>query len=138
MRSILLGWALSLSLLAMPATAQSFPKLAGNPVVDQADIIPAAEEAALNTQFLDLEKRTGHQLVVATVSDLGFLEMGKPLDLEDAGEPPLDPTQGMVDEHILTRHLELEIHHRGPARRGRDRLHVIQRRGRQRAAVTGA
>lgn len=59
-----------LLLLAAPATAQSFPKLAGNPVVDQADIIPAGEEAALNTQLLELEKKTGHQLVVATVSDL--------------------------------------------------------------------
>nr|WP_188237748.1 TPM domain-containing protein [Sphingopyxis sp. LK2115] len=57
-------------LFAVPATAQTFPKLAGQPVVDQADIIPAAEEAALNAQLLDLEKRTGHQLVVATVSDL--------------------------------------------------------------------
>ncbi|WP_411339349.1 TPM domain-containing protein [Sphingopyxis sp. J-6] len=59
-----------MSLMAAPASAQTFPKLAGNPVVDQADIIPAAEEAALNTQLLDLEKTTGHQLVVATVSDL--------------------------------------------------------------------
>lgn len=55
---------------AAPATAQTFPKLAGNPVVDQADIIPVGEEAALNTQLLELEKKTGHQLVVATVSDL--------------------------------------------------------------------
>ena len=70
MRSLLLGWALGLSLLAAPATAQTFPKLAGNPVVDQADIIPAAEEAALNTQLLELEKRTGHQFVVATIKDL--------------------------------------------------------------------
>ncbi len=59
-----------LLLFAAPAAAQSFPKLAGSPVVDQADIIPAAEEAALNAQILDLEKRTGHQLVVATVKDL--------------------------------------------------------------------
>ena len=59
-----------LLILAGPAAAQTFPKLAGNPVVDQADIIPAAEEAALNAQLLDLEKTTGHQLVVATVSDL--------------------------------------------------------------------
>lgn len=59
-----------LLLLGGPVAAQTFPKLAGNPVVDQADIIPAAEEAALNTQLLDLEKTTGHQLVVATVNDL--------------------------------------------------------------------
>ena len=59
-----------LLLTAAPATAQTFPKLAGNPVVDQADIIPAAEETALNTQLLELQQKTGHQLVVATVSDL--------------------------------------------------------------------
>nr|WP_243853778.1 TPM domain-containing protein [Sphingopyxis panaciterrae] len=59
-----------LLLTAAPALAQTFPKLAGNPVVDQADIIPVAEEAALNTQLLELEKTTGHQLVVATISDL--------------------------------------------------------------------
>lgn len=59
-----------LLLTAAPAAAQTFPKLAGNPVVDQADIIPAAEEAALNTQLLELQQRTGHQLVVATVGDL--------------------------------------------------------------------
>lgn len=69
MRSILLGWALGLSLLAAPATAQTFPKLTGR-VVDQADIIPPAEEAALNAQLEQLETTTGHQLVVATVSDL--------------------------------------------------------------------
>src|SRR3546814_14220720 len=59
-----------LLLTAAPATAQTFPKLAGNPVVDQAAIIPAAEETALNTQLLELQQKTGHKLVVATVSDL--------------------------------------------------------------------
>ena len=59
-----------LLLTAAPAAAQSFPKLAGNPVVDQADIIPAPAEAALNAQLRDLQQKTGHQLVVATVNDL--------------------------------------------------------------------
>ena len=70
MRSLSAALLTGLLLTAAPATAQTFPKLAGNPVVDQADIIPAGEEAALNTQLLELEKKTGHQLVVATVSDL--------------------------------------------------------------------
>ncbi|MBJ7439994.1 MAG: TPM domain-containing protein [Sphingopyxis sp.] len=69
MRSLLLCWALGLSLLAAPATAQSFPKLTGR-VVDQADIIPAAEEANLNIQLEQVEKTSGHQFVVATVNDL--------------------------------------------------------------------
>lgn len=65
----MLGWALGLSLLAMPAAAQTFPKLTGR-VVDQAEIIPPAEEAALTTQLEALETKTGHQFVVATVKDL--------------------------------------------------------------------
>ncbi len=69
MRSLLLGWALGLSLLAAPAIAQTFPKLTGR-VVDQADIIPPVEGSDLNTQLEQLEKTTGHQLVVATVNSL--------------------------------------------------------------------
>src|SRR3546814_5615694 len=56
-------------LLAAPGFAQTFPKLAGHHVVDQAGIIPAPEEAALNAQLLDLQKQNGHQLVVATIGD---------------------------------------------------------------------
>lgn len=70
LRSLSAALLTGLLLTAAPAAAQTFPKLAGAPVVDQADIIPAGEEAALNTQLLELEKTTGHQLVVATVSDL--------------------------------------------------------------------
>ena len=80
MKLILLGWALGFSLVAAPVAAQTFPKLAGNPVVDQADIIPAAEEAALNTQLLELQQRTGHQLVVATVGDLSLIHISSPRD----------------------------------------------------------
>ncbi|WP_231737473.1 TPM domain-containing protein, partial [Sphingopyxis sp. A083] len=58
-----------LLLTAAPAAAQDFPKLSGR-VVDQADIIPAAEEANLTVQLEQLEKTTGHQLVVATVNSL--------------------------------------------------------------------
>ena len=47
MKSLVLGWALGFALVASPAAAQTFPKLAGNPVVDQADIIPAAGDLTL-------------------------------------------------------------------------------------------
>lgn len=56
-------------LMAVPVAAQTFPQLTGR-VVDQADIIPPAEEADLTAQLEQLEKTTGHQLVVATVNDL--------------------------------------------------------------------
>src|SRR3546814_12960070 len=63
-------------LLAAPGSAQTFPKLAGHPVVDQAGIIPAPEEAALNAQLLDLQKQTGHQHVVATIGSLEGPDIG--------------------------------------------------------------
>jgi len=61
--------ALFLSLLALPATAQTFPQFT-NFVVDQADILPAAAEARLNAKLADLQRRTRHQLAIVTVSSL--------------------------------------------------------------------
>ncbi|MDZ3831726.1 MAG: TPM domain-containing protein [Sphingopyxis sp.] len=69
-----LSWMLGIILIASPAAAQTFPALSGR-VVDQADIIPPAEEAALTNQLAELETATGHQLVVATVKDLGGNEV---------------------------------------------------------------
>ena len=54
---------------AGPASAQTFPPLTGL-VVDQANVLPAAAEAALTTKLQALQKDTGHQLVVATIADL--------------------------------------------------------------------
>jgi len=65
----MLAWALGIALVASPAGAQNFPELTAR-VVDQADIIPADREAALNARLEQLEKTTGHQLVVATVNSL--------------------------------------------------------------------
>ncbi len=62
--------ALLAALLAPLATAAEFPELSGR-VVDQADLLPPADEAALAAQLAGLETRTGRQLVVATVTDLG-------------------------------------------------------------------
>jgi uncharacterized protein len=56
-------------LLAAPAAAQEFPPLSGR-IVDQAGIIPDADEAALTQKLEALEKASSRQLVVATVSDL--------------------------------------------------------------------
>ena len=69
MKALLLGWALGLALAASPAAAQNFPKLTAR-VVDEAGIIPADREAALNVQLEQLEAASGHQLVVATVNSL--------------------------------------------------------------------
>ncbi|TVV70432.1 TPM domain-containing protein, partial [Sphingomonas solaris] len=65
-RALLLLLAL---LLAGPAWAQTFPKFTGF-VVDGADVLPPAQEAALTAKLDALQKATGRQLVVATVPGL--------------------------------------------------------------------
>lgn len=52
-----------------PAAAQTFPPLTGL-VVDQANVLPAADRAALAAKLEALQKETGHQLVVATIASL--------------------------------------------------------------------
>ena len=75
MKALLFGWALGIAAIAAPAAAQDFPKLTGR-VVDQADIIPADKEASLTAQLAQLEKTSGHQLVVATVTSLDGNDIG--------------------------------------------------------------
>lgn len=58
-------------LIASPALAQTYPAHQGRPVIDAANVIPADREARLNQSLLDYERRTGHQLAVATVPSLG-------------------------------------------------------------------
>lgn len=60
---------LALLLGSVPAAAQTFPKFTGL-VVDAADVIPPAEEAALTQKLEALQRDTKRQLVVATISDL--------------------------------------------------------------------
>ncbi|CAA9484774.1 MAG: Beta-propeller domains of methanol dehydrogenase type [uncultured Sphingomonadaceae bacterium] len=61
--------------LASPAAAQTFPKLTGR-VVDAANIIPPADEAAISAKLEALETASTRQLVVATVSDLQGRDIG--------------------------------------------------------------
>ncbi len=51
------------------ALAYNFPALTGR-IVDQANIIPADTRAAIEPKLVDLEQKSGIQLVVATVSSL--------------------------------------------------------------------
>ncbi|MCW1403022.1 TPM domain-containing protein [Novosphingobium sp. MW5] len=57
------------SLLALPAQAQTFPKLTGR-VVDGANIIPDDVEARLVQKLDGLEKQSQRQVVVVTLPDL--------------------------------------------------------------------
>lgn len=64
--------AIALALAVSPALAAEpvFPELTG-PVVDIANQIPDADEAKLSTDLESFQKRTGHQIVIVTVPDLG-------------------------------------------------------------------
>ena len=77
-------------LLASPAIAQEFPALTGR-VIDNANIIPDAEEAALNAKLEALETQSQRQVVVVTlpslqgyeISDYGY-RLGREWGLGDA------------------------------------------------------
>ena len=66
--------AMLLVLCGSPVFAQAFPKLTGR-VVDQADLLDPAQEAALTAKLEGLETRTNRQLVVATLSSLEGYEI---------------------------------------------------------------
>ena len=59
-----------LFILTFPAHAQTFPQLAGEPVVDAANLLDPAQEAALNAKLKALETATGRQVAVATIPSL--------------------------------------------------------------------
>ena len=60
--------------LCVSVLAADLPALTGR-VVDQANLLPAAERSALETKLADLEAKSGIQLVVATVTSLGGEEI---------------------------------------------------------------
>ena len=63
-------WIAALLFYVVPAQAAlTFPALTGR-VVDQAQVLPADQVAALDAKLKGIEASTGHQLVVATVADL--------------------------------------------------------------------
>lgn len=66
--------ALLLTFMGQAAFAQDFPKLTGR-VVDQANLLDPAAEAALNAKLEGLETRTKRQLVVATLNSLEGYEI---------------------------------------------------------------
>jgi len=74
MKRLFLLFAALVAFIAAPATAQSFPELTGR-VVDQADIIPADQEAQLVAALEALETQSQRQLVIATVNSLEGYEI---------------------------------------------------------------
>ncbi|MEC7889804.1 MAG: TPM domain-containing protein, partial [Pseudomonadota bacterium] len=55
---------------ALPAAAQTFPERGTAPVVDAANIIDDATEAALTEKLDAFEQRNQRQFVIATIPDL--------------------------------------------------------------------
>ena len=68
-KTVLASLAVAFLAIASPASAQSFPELTGR-VVDQADLLDPAQEAALTAKLEALEAQSNRQLVVATVNSL--------------------------------------------------------------------
>jgi uncharacterized protein len=66
--------ALLLTGLSAWSVTENFPALTGR-VVDQANVIPQQNRAAIETKLKDLEAKSGIQLVVATVSSLDGQEI---------------------------------------------------------------
>lgn len=67
---LLLVWFLALlTFVGAPAHA-AFPPPPDSPVLDQAGIIPDADEAALDAKLREYNARTGRAVIVATVSSL--------------------------------------------------------------------
>ena len=76
MRHLALLLAVLAALFALPAAAQDFPALDKSPVVDAADLLDPAQEAALEQKLLDYDRRNGgRQFVVATIPDLQGYEI---------------------------------------------------------------
>jgi uncharacterized protein len=72
-RSVLVA-VLALLLAAAAMHAANLPALTGR-IVDQANIIPADTRSAIETKLVDLEQKSGIQLVVATVNSLDGQEI---------------------------------------------------------------
>lgn len=67
-------WLAALLAFATPALAQSFPPLTGR-VVDAANMLSAETETRLTGSLAALEQQSRRQLVVATVPDLGGMDV---------------------------------------------------------------
>jgi uncharacterized protein len=65
-----LPFALLLAFLAAPAAAANFPPRPQGPIYDEADLLPAAEEAQLDQRLRDFDAKTGDAVIVATVNSL--------------------------------------------------------------------
>lgn len=69
-RQFLLATLAAFAFASVSAHAATFPARPEGPVLDAANIIPDAEEAALDAKLRDYNQRTGRALIVTTVNSL--------------------------------------------------------------------
>lgn len=71
-------WALSALLFAvqpLPASAQDFPARPDGPILDQADLLPPTDEAALDQRLRAYNRETGRAIIVVTQSTTGGIDI---------------------------------------------------------------
>jgi len=59
-----------IALVSLPAAAADFPARPQGPIYDEADLLPPAQEAALDQRLRDFDAKTGDAVIVATVNSL--------------------------------------------------------------------
>lgn len=101
-KAALVGLAVAFLAIASPAFAQSFPELSGQ-VVDQANLLDPAQEAALTAKLAELEAQSNRQMVVATVNslegydiaDYGY-RLGRTWGIGQDGEGEAEKDNGLI------------------------------------------
>lgn len=101
-KSIWVAIVLSIMVPTLPAAAQNFPALTGR-VVDQANLLDPAQEAAITAKLEALEANSNRQLVVATISDLedydiadyGY-QLGRTWGIGQDGDGEAEKDNGML------------------------------------------
>jgi uncharacterized protein len=58
------------ALVSLPAAAVDFPPRPQGPIYDEADLLPPAQEAALDQRLRDFDAKTGDAVIVTTVNSL--------------------------------------------------------------------
>jgi uncharacterized protein len=70
LKALFSALAMLFAALAFPAMAAEFPPRPAGPIYDGADLLPPADEAALDARLREFNRRTGNAVIVATVTSL--------------------------------------------------------------------
>lgn len=102
LKGLLAGLIFALLAIVSPLAAQDFPELTGR-VVDQADLLNPAQEAAIVAKLEALENQSNRQLVVATIPDLqGYdiadygYQLGRAWGIGQDGDGEIEKDNGVI------------------------------------------